>query len=89
MRSSYDSGAMTVDQQHETGEFHYITLHWILILVATFKYETNMNNYGDELDYELKEVPVTSIIQQSRQDEMIEQIEEQMPDPHELRHWLN
>ena len=48
-----------------------------------------MNNYGDELDYELKEVPVTSIIQQSRQDEMMEQMEEPMPDPHELRHGLN
>ena len=47
-------------------------------LSATFKYE--MNNYCEqELDYELKEVPVSS---RSREDD-VEQIH--VPDPHELR----
>lgn len=49
-----------------------------------------MNNYCEpELDYELKEVPVTS--QSSRQVEEIEVIEQDhdQPDPHELRNGSN
>ena len=43
-----------------------------------------MNSYCEpELDYELKEVPVTSQSSREAEIEVIEQ--DQLPDPHELR----